>query len=118
LKIVCSDLSVDTGETWEKIERKFYKLDKTVKDTNVKIHGQVGRIIGCLPLRFDATSTREEDKNEQTYILQTYYQVLWKQMKQRTFTIYQSNCDYSGKYLYINESLDVNKTKSIKRNTD
>jgi hypothetical protein len=28
LKIVCSELSVDAGVTWEQIERKFYKLDK------------------------------------------------------------------------------------------
>jgi len=29
LKIVCSELSVDTGITWEQIEREFYKIDKS-----------------------------------------------------------------------------------------
>ncbi|CAF1550366.1 unnamed protein product, partial [Rotaria magnacalcarata] len=72
---------------------------KIVKDKNIKILGQIGRIIECLLLQFNATSAREQDKNEQSHILQAYYQLLWKQMEQRTFTLHQSNSDYSDKHL-------------------
>ncbi|CAF4407082.1 unnamed protein product, partial [Rotaria sp. Silwood2] len=92
---------------------------KTVKDTNIKISGQIGRIIECLPLPFDAPNARKQNKNEQSHILQAYYQLLWKQMEQRTFTLHQSNFDYSDKHLYIIQSIfRCSKTKNIKRNTN
>ncbi|CAF1221714.1 unnamed protein product [Rotaria sordida] len=75
------------------------------KDTNIKIPGQIGRIIECFPLQFDATSARKQDKNEQSHNLQAYYQLLWKQMEQRTFTLHQSIFRYS-------------KTKNIKSNAN
>lgn len=110
LKILCREPSTNASVVREQIKKKLYQLDKTVKDTNIKITGRIGRVIGCLPLQSDLlTSATHDDKNAQKMIGQMYYEQLWKEMEQRTFTASQSDCDYSGTHLYIDEYSPIKK---------
>ncbi|CAF4576773.1 unnamed protein product, partial [Rotaria sp. Silwood2] len=108
LKILCREPSLNASVTQDQIKKKLYKLDKTVKDTNITIRGRIGRVVGCLPIQSDSfTSTTEDDKNAQKNLLQMYYNLIWKEMEQRTFTARQSDCDYSGTNLFIEEYSDI-----------
>jgi hypothetical protein len=110
LKILCREPTLNATITREQIKKKLYKLDKTAKDTNIKIRGRIGRIIGCLPLQSDALiSATQDEKNEQKNIWQIYYEQIWKEMEQRTFTAHQSDCDYSGIHLFIDDYSSIKK---------
>ena len=111
LKVLCRETTVNTTATREQIKKKLYNLDKTVKDITIKIRGRIGRVTGCLPLQSDIllTSDQDTDKNLQTNIWQKYYEQIWKQMEQRTFTASQTDCDYSGAHLYIDQYSDIIK---------
>jgi len=110
LKINCREPTMNASAVLELIKKKLYKLDKTVKDTNIKIRGRIGRIIGCLPLQSDiSVSASQDDKNTQKNVWQVYYEQLWNEMEQRTFTASQTDCDYTGTHLYINEYSDIKK---------
>ncbi len=110
LKILCREPSLNSSVTRDQIKKKIYKLDKAVKDTTIKIRGRIGRVVGCLPLQSDTLiSAAQEDKNSQKNIWQAYYEQIWKEMEQRTFSASQSDCDYSGTHLYIEEYSDIKK---------
>jgi hypothetical protein len=112
LKILCREPSTNASVTRERIKKKLYKLDQTVKDTNIKIYGRIGRVIGCLPLQSDILlSASQEDKNSPKNIWQKYYEQLWKEMEQRTFTASQTDCDYTGTHLQIEEYSQIQKPK-------
>jgi hypothetical protein len=109
LKILCREPSINTSVTREQIKKHSYLLDKTVKDINIKIRGRIGRVIGCLPVQSDILLTPSQDKNSQKTILQRYYEQLWKGMEQRTFTASQSDCDYTGTHLNIEQYSNIQK---------
>ncbi|CAF1569779.1 unnamed protein product [Rotaria magnacalcarata] len=110
LKILCRELLSNASVTRDQIKKKLYKLDQTIKDTTIKVRGRIGRVVGCLPLQSDALiSTTKDDKNLQKDFWQMYYEQIWKEMEQRTFTATQSDCDYSGTQLYIEEYSDIKK---------
>jgi hypothetical protein len=112
LKILCREPSSNASVTRQLIKKKLYKLDKTVKDTSIKIRGRIGRVIGCLPLQSDVfISSTQVDTNAQKNIWQMFYEQLWKEMEQRTFTASQTDCDYTGTHLYIDEYSNIQKPK-------
>ncbi len=113
LKILCREPTMNASTAREQIKKKLYKLDQKVKDTNIQIRGRIGRVIGCLPLQADLiSSASQEDKNTQN-LLQTYYEQIWKEMEQRTFTASQTDCDYSGTHLNIDQYSNIIKPKIL-----
>ncbi|CAF1277776.1 unnamed protein product, partial [Rotaria sordida] len=110
LKILCRESSLNTSVTRELIKKKLYKLNEKVTDTNIIIRGRIGRVVGCLPMQSDPfISTTQEDKNTEKKLLQIYYDLMWKEMEQMTFTAKQSDCDYSGTHLVIEQYSDIKK---------
>ncbi len=110
LKVLCREPSMNASTTREQIKKKLYKLDKTAKDTTIKIRGRIGRVIGCLPLQSDiSVSASQDDKNAQKNVWQMYYEQLWKEMEQKTFSALQTDCDYTGTHLYISDQSDIIK---------
>lgn len=110
LKILCRESSSNATVTRDQIKKKLYNLDKTVKDTTIRIRGRIGRVVGCLPLQSDTLiSMKKDDKNLQKDFWQMYYEQIWKEMEQRTFVAKQSDCDYSGTHLLIDEYSEIKK---------
>ncbi|CAF1388468.1 unnamed protein product [Adineta ricciae] len=108
LKILCRESTTNVSTTRDQIKKKVYKLDKTVKDTTIKIRGRIGYVVGCLPLQSDTLiSATQEDKTSQKSIFQGYYDEIWKEMEQRTFVASQTDCDYSGTHLFIEQYSEV-----------
>ena len=107
LKVLCRMPSSNVTITQEQIRQQSYQLDKTMKDSNIKITGRIGRVVGCLPLQPEtfirSKSSTQEEKNVQRDRWQIYYEQLWKQMEQRTFTAHQSDCDYTGTHVYLDD---------------
>ncbi|CAF1278184.1 unnamed protein product, partial [Rotaria sp. Silwood1] len=85
LKIFCHESSND--------------IKKTQSQIKVEIRGRIGRIVGCLPLQSDASVATNQltsnDSRDAQNLLQTFYDNLWKQMEQKTFTMQQVNCENS-----------------------
>ena len=110
LKVLCREPTMNASATREQIKKNTYKLDKLVKDTNIKIRGRIGRVTGCLPLQSDTLiSTTNDDKNSQKNIWQIYYDQIWKEVEQRSFVAHQTDCDYSGTHLLIDEYSEIKK---------
>ena len=107
LKVLCRIPSNNVTTTREQIQQQTYQLDKTMKDTNIKITGRIGRVVGCLPLQpetfVSSKASKQEEKNDQRDPWVIYYDQLWKQMEQRTFTAHQSDCDYTGTHVYVDD---------------
>jgi hypothetical protein len=109
LKILCREPTSNASVTRDQIKKKLYKLDQTVKDTNIKIRGRIGRSVGCLPLQSDALINEKQGDKDPQKIWQMYYDQIWKEMEQRTFSARQSDCDYSGIHLFIDTYSDIIK---------
>ncbi|UJR34963.1 hypothetical protein I4U23_027741 [Adineta vaga] len=108
LKILCRESTTNVSTTRDQIKNKAYKLDQTVKGATIKIRGRIGHAVGCLPLQADALlSSIQEDKTTQKTVVDAYYSEMWKEMEQRTFTALQTDCDYSGTHLFIEEYSDI-----------
>ncbi|CAF3860603.1 unnamed protein product [Rotaria sp. Silwood2] len=108
LKILCRESSANIKETQNQIKRI---LNKEYEKKKVEIRGRIGRIVGCLPLQSDAflatNQLTSKDSRDAQSLLQTFYDDLWKQMEQRTFTMQQVNCENSVE-------LDVDEYSNIK----
>ncbi|CAF3406268.1 unnamed protein product [Rotaria sp. Silwood2] len=118
LKILCRESSANIKETQNQIKRI---LNKEYEKTKVEIRGRIGRIVGCLPLQSDAfvatNQLTSKDSRDAQSLLQTFYDDLWKQMEQRTFTMQQVNCENSVEldvYEYSNIKVpDISPEKAV-----
>ena len=110
LKIRCREPKSNTSIGREQIKNKKYQFDKTFKDITIQIRGRIGRVVGCLPLQstaFSVVSIKEKA------LLQGYYDRLWKEMEQRTFIASQTDCDYTGTHLNIDQYSDIKNPEII-----
>ncbi|CAF1418853.1 unnamed protein product [Adineta steineri] len=115
LQILCHESTTNVSVVLDQVKKKSYKFNKAPKDVTIKIRGRIGRVVGCLPLQSDTLmNIAQEDKNAQKSLSQAYYDQIWNEMEQRTFTASQSDCDYSGAHLYIEEYSDIKKPKISK----
>ncbi|CAF2687486.1 unnamed protein product [Rotaria sp. Silwood2] len=118
LKILCRESSANIKETQNQIKRI---LNKEYEKKKVEIRGRIGRIVGCLPLQSDAflatNQLTSKDSRDAQSLLQTFYDDLWKQMEQRTFTMQQVNCENSVEldvYEYSNIKVpDISPEKAV-----
>lgn len=111
LKLRCQELGYNGTVTKEQIRSKLSNLDKTVKDTTIKISGRIGRVKGCLPLQPNTLSTKSQMTPEETLsqhdTLTSYYEGLWRTMERRTFEAHQSDCDDSGTHFILDKLSDI-----------
>jgi hypothetical protein len=106
LKILCAEPTPNINGTREQIKKI---LNKQHESTKVQISGRIGRIVGCLPLQSDTFMTTNQltkDSKDARNVLQTFYDDLWKQMEQRSFTMQQVKCGDDG-YLQVNEYTNI-----------
>ena len=116
-KILCHQTSLNDNVTRGPIKKK--KLNTTLKNVDIKVHGRIGRIIGCLPIQHgQLISKTQQDENSGENIFQMEYERLWARMDFKTFTATQLECSSSENYLSIENYSDIHKVKKAPKLQD